>query len=319
MRYIHLNPVRVGAVNGLEDLDQYPWTGHSALVGVVNREWQDVDFVLGQFGRVAGEARARYREFVASGAEQGRREDLQGGGLVRSMVAGIGYWCCAAAESGGRMTSEFWAVASSLRGFGRRWRGRRARPHHERRRPDRLFGEATDERGQEVWTEGYRVERRKSETGGSGGERRSQLRGRPSRRTGADEARQAAASIEAEHFERGRDRRAGDDQKRAGAEALLVITDVSDLRPPGLRPVHPKKAVQCFGREAKEFTRRMAAGKKIQLQLDQANAATGHKDKYGPHPGIRLPRRRDILKCRNHPSGVWRRLHALSVPLSGRI
>jgi len=85
VRYIHLNPVRVGAVNGLEDLDQYPWTGHSALVGVVNREWQDVDFVLGQFGRVAGEARARYREFVASGVEQGHREDLQGGGLVRSM------------------------------------------------------------------------------------------------------------------------------------------------------------------------------------------------------------------------------------------
>lgn len=44
---------------------------------------------------------------------------------------------------------------------------------------------------------------------------------------------------------------------------------------------HPKKPVQCFGREATEFTRWMAAGKKIHLQLDQANAATGHKDRYG--------------------------------------
>ncbi len=85
VRYIHLNPLRVGVVKGLDDLDQYPWTGHSALVGTVNREWQDVDFVLGQFGQVAGQARARYREFVASGVKQGRRKDLQGGGLVRSM------------------------------------------------------------------------------------------------------------------------------------------------------------------------------------------------------------------------------------------
>ena len=85
VRYVHLNPLRAGVVNRLEDLDQYPWTGHSTLVGVVNRDWQDVDFVLGQFGQIAGETRARYREFVASGVEQGRREDLQGGGLVRSI------------------------------------------------------------------------------------------------------------------------------------------------------------------------------------------------------------------------------------------
>jgi len=44
---------------------------------------------------------------------------------------------------------------------------------------------------------------------------------------------------------------------------------------------HPKKPVQCFGLEAKEFTGKMAAGKKIRLELDQANAATGHKDRYG--------------------------------------
>jgi putative transposase len=85
VRYIHLNPLRVGMVNGLEELDRYPWTGHSSLVGSMKREWQDVDFVLSQFGQTAGTARARYREFVASGTTQGRREDLEGGGLVRSM------------------------------------------------------------------------------------------------------------------------------------------------------------------------------------------------------------------------------------------
>jgi len=29
VRYVHLNPLRAGVVNRLEDLDQYPWTGHS--------------------------------------------------------------------------------------------------------------------------------------------------------------------------------------------------------------------------------------------------------------------------------------------------
>ena len=43
---------------------------------------------------------------------------------------------------------------------------------------------------------------------------------------------------------------------------------------------HPKKPVQCFGREAKEFMQRLAAGRKVRLELDQINATTGHKDKY---------------------------------------
>jgi len=109
VRYIHLNPLRVGAVNGLEDLDQYAWTGHSTLVGVMNCEWQDVDFVLGQFGQTAGKARARYREFVASGVEQGRRKDLQGGGLVRSM----GGWDKVSALRRGR---ERWAYDERVLG-----------------------------------------------------------------------------------------------------------------------------------------------------------------------------------------------------------
>jgi hypothetical protein len=93
----------------LEDLDQYPWTGHSALVGIVKREWQDVDFVFGQFGKIAEEARARYREFVASGVGQGRRGEFQGGGLVRSM----GGWQKVAALRRGR---ERWAYDERILG-----------------------------------------------------------------------------------------------------------------------------------------------------------------------------------------------------------
>jgi hypothetical protein len=33
VRYIHLNPVRAKEVKSLADLEQYPWSGHSVLVG----------------------------------------------------------------------------------------------------------------------------------------------------------------------------------------------------------------------------------------------------------------------------------------------
>lgn len=45
--------------------------------------------------------------------------------------------------------------------------------------------------------------------------------------------------------------------------------------------VHPKKAVQCFAKDAKEFTRRMVERKSIRLVLDESNAARNHKDRYG--------------------------------------
>ncbi len=45
--------------------------------------------------------------------------------------------------------------------------------------------------------------------------------------------------------------------------------------------VHPKKMVECYGKEAKEFTRSAVAGQNIRLVLDDANAARRHKDRYG--------------------------------------
>ena len=33
IRYIHLNPLRAGLVADLKELDKYPWTGHSAILG----------------------------------------------------------------------------------------------------------------------------------------------------------------------------------------------------------------------------------------------------------------------------------------------
>lgn len=85
VRYIHLNPVRAGVVPDLDTLDGYPYCGHSVLMGRVKIEWQNTDKVLELYGKRIGAARRKYRLFVTEGIHQGKRTDLTGGGLVRSM------------------------------------------------------------------------------------------------------------------------------------------------------------------------------------------------------------------------------------------
>ena len=89
--YIHLNPVRAGMVEGLDELKRYKFCGHSALMGKVKREWQDTGYVLGYFGKRESEARKKYESFVKEGVARGRREELTGGGLIRS----LGGWTAA--------------------------------------------------------------------------------------------------------------------------------------------------------------------------------------------------------------------------------
>ena len=85
VRYIHLNPLRAGVVQSMEELDRYPWGGHSALVGRVKRTWQGTGYILGQFSEKRRRAIQAYRKFVEEGKGQGRRADLIGGGLIRSL------------------------------------------------------------------------------------------------------------------------------------------------------------------------------------------------------------------------------------------
>jgi hypothetical protein len=84
-RYIHLNPVRGGLVPGLRALRTYPWTGHAALLGGVDRAWQETATVLAHFGPSRKSARQRYEEFIREGIAHGRRPELVGGGLIRSL------------------------------------------------------------------------------------------------------------------------------------------------------------------------------------------------------------------------------------------
>jgi hypothetical protein len=110
IRYIHLNPLRAKLVEDVKELDKYPWTGHSSLLGkrksplipsqpkkpkklnqpdkpnnaeksLVEKTIEDV---LLYFGNTKTVARRRYRQFVKNGIDQGKRPELQGGGLVRS-------------------------------------------------------------------------------------------------------------------------------------------------------------------------------------------------------------------------------------------
>lgn len=83
-RYIHLNPLRAGVVDSVERLRGYAWTGHSAIMGQLKRDWQDTNAVLGYFAASRTEAILRYEWFIREGRFQGRRSDLVGGGLIRS-------------------------------------------------------------------------------------------------------------------------------------------------------------------------------------------------------------------------------------------
>ena len=121
IRYIHLNPLRAKLVQDLKELDKYPWSGHSAILGrrknvlipqqsktkkdpgnpvnpacpvapadgtgVKNEKLlaeRTIKDVLLHFGETRKIARRRYRQFVKNGIDRGKRPEFQGGGLVRS-------------------------------------------------------------------------------------------------------------------------------------------------------------------------------------------------------------------------------------------
>lgn len=84
VRYIHLNPLRARLVEDVRQLETYPWSGHFILLGNGHYAWQDCHYILTQFGKRIGKARKAYRDFVGEDIQQGRRSDLEGGGLVRS-------------------------------------------------------------------------------------------------------------------------------------------------------------------------------------------------------------------------------------------
>jgi REP element-mobilizing transposase RayT len=85
VRYIHLNPLRAGLVRNLEGLDAYPFCGHGALTGSQPNDWQETDWILALFGRRRTVARRAFMAFMEKGVTRGKRPELTGGGLIRSL------------------------------------------------------------------------------------------------------------------------------------------------------------------------------------------------------------------------------------------
>ncbi len=85
VRYIHLNPVRAKLVADLDSLNNWSYSGHSTIMGKQDNEWHDDQYVLKMFGESLSEAREKYRNYIKKGMDQGRKPELTGGGLVRSL------------------------------------------------------------------------------------------------------------------------------------------------------------------------------------------------------------------------------------------
>jgi putative transposase len=84
VRYIHLNPLRARLVPSMSLLDKYSFCGHSVIMDRRRNDWQDTEAVLELFGEKAAAARQQYRAYVEKGIALGKRDDLIGGGLIRS-------------------------------------------------------------------------------------------------------------------------------------------------------------------------------------------------------------------------------------------
>jgi REP element-mobilizing transposase RayT len=85
VRYIHLNPLRAKLVKSVVALSRYPWAGHAALMGNVENGFQDIDEILGRFGRRLRSAREHLAAFMSDLQTAKKEERLfKGGGLVRS-------------------------------------------------------------------------------------------------------------------------------------------------------------------------------------------------------------------------------------------
>ena len=84
IRYIHLNPLRADIVLDYSSLGRYYYCGHGVILGHFKKDWQDTEYVLNLFGRDTRSGRKGYSEFIRKAADQGRRPELVGGGLLRS-------------------------------------------------------------------------------------------------------------------------------------------------------------------------------------------------------------------------------------------
>jgi putative transposase len=88
VRYVHLNPVRVGLCKSMKSLETYRWSGHGAIMGRIKCAFQDTAAVLRRFGASTRLARKAYHAFLEEGLKQNAAED-DVVRLVRKSNAGV--------------------------------------------------------------------------------------------------------------------------------------------------------------------------------------------------------------------------------------
>ncbi len=84
VRYIHLNPIRAGLVKSIRSLNSYKYSGHAYILGELTNDWQDTQTPLLWFGKQKNRSVQKYIDYMKAGLTEGKREDLTGGGLLRT-------------------------------------------------------------------------------------------------------------------------------------------------------------------------------------------------------------------------------------------
>jgi len=75
-------------IKDLKGLSRFKYDGHAVLTGKSDHPWQDCDYILKRFDRAEKDARKKYLKFIIKWMNQGRRPELTGGGLLRSVGGG---------------------------------------------------------------------------------------------------------------------------------------------------------------------------------------------------------------------------------------
>ena len=76
VRYIHLNPVRVGWVKDPKD---YGWSSHLDYLGGKQNPWLTTEWILKQLGNTERVAVRRYEKFIWAGIGEGYRKEFHSG------------------------------------------------------------------------------------------------------------------------------------------------------------------------------------------------------------------------------------------------
>jgi REP element-mobilizing transposase RayT len=85
VRYICLNPLRAGLVEDISKLASYEYSAYAFILGRRKSDWFDPLPVLSFFGSHRASAEQAFKSHVLEGLDEGKRPDLTGGGLVRSL------------------------------------------------------------------------------------------------------------------------------------------------------------------------------------------------------------------------------------------